>query len=142
MLCKGTGRKFFSSSNFHHADHFIICSLDISSLFDNILGALVQAFFAHRIHILSGKWVISVISWTGSFLALVVAVLILVFEQTLDLKEFATRSVYLEIASVTLLVLVDLVNTVALCTYLKIGRTGFKDTDHMVNKLFLWTIRA
>lgn len=115
--------------------------LDISSLLDDLVGTFVQAYFAYRIHILSGKWTVSIISWIGSFCAIVVATVILVLQNTLAVEEFAVLYSKLETAAVVLLVAVDLINTVALCTYLKIGKTGHQGTDHVLNKLFLWTIR-
>lgn len=105
------------------------------------MGTFVQGYFAYRIHILSGKWTISIISWIGSFCAIVVATVILVLENTLETQEFAALYPQMETAAVVLLVSVDLINTVALCTYLKIGKTGHQGTDHVLNKLFLWTIR-
>ncbi|KZP08111.1 hypothetical protein FIBSPDRAFT_761919 [Athelia psychrophila] len=117
-------------------------SLSISSLFDGLVGALVQTYFAHRIHVLSTTWTITIVSWIGSFLALIGSAAVLVLGLTNEIPEFEARYVWVSTTTLVLLVSVDLINMVALCTYLKISRTGHKRTDHIINKLFLWTIRA
>lgn len=101
----------------------------------------MQGYFAYRIHILSGKWIITIVSWTLSFLALVGSVTTIALAQTSKASDPPARYLILGTVTVVLLVVVDLVNTLALCTYLKIGKTGYKGTDHMMNKLFLWTVR-
>lgn len=119
----------------------MVCRLIIASLLDGLEGALVQGYFAYRIQILSGKWTVTVVSWILSFLAVVGSLTTIVLAQTSTVLDLPARYLILGTVTVVLLVLVDLINTLALCAYLKIGKTGYKNTDHMLNKLFLWTIR-
>lgn len=120
-----------------------MCVIDASSLFDGLIGMLVQGFFAHRIYLLSKKWVITVISWVGSFLAFTGALAILILGRiSKDIANFDADYTWLITTALVLLLSVDIVNTVALCSFLRVERTGFKSTDTMLNKLFVWTLGA
>lgn len=56
------------------------------------------------------------------------------------IAKFESQYEWLVTTTLSLLLFVDIVNTVALCTYLRIERTGFSSTDGMLNKLFIWTL--
>ncbi|KAF7980263.1 hypothetical protein HWV62_39009 [Athelia sp. TMB] len=118
-------------------------SLNISALFDGLTGALVQAYFAHRIHVLSGGWTITVVSWFFSFVALMGTTAITVLGQvSASIVDFERNYVWIVTTSLVLLVFVDIINTVSLCTFLRVEKTGSRSADHLLNKLFLWTIQT
>ncbi|KZP08289.1 hypothetical protein FIBSPDRAFT_939073 [Athelia psychrophila] len=117
-------------------------TLNTSALFDGLVGGLVQGFFAHRIWILSKKWPITLISWTGSFLAFTGTVAIMILGQISYIAKFDAEFTWLVTTTLALLLSVDIINTVALCSYLRIERTGFQSTDGMLNKLFIWTLET
>ncbi|KAF7969820.1 hypothetical protein HWV62_25948 [Athelia sp. TMB] len=98
----------------------------------------MMSFFAYRIHILSQKWLITVVLWIGSFLIVVseTATLICQSGTVLSLEQ---NYAWLVTATQSLLAGVDVINTVALCCYLRFSRTGFTS---VLNQIFLWTIQA
>jgi len=102
----------------------------------------VQAFFAHRIHALSGNWWITIISWMGSLLGFAATTAITVCSLSVTVTEFNEKYRWLTTTGLCLLLFVDVVNTTALCFYLRMGRTGFSSTDSMLNKLFVWTLET
>ncbi|KAF7968817.1 hypothetical protein HWV62_29254 [Athelia sp. TMB] len=116
--------------------------LEMIALFDGIVGGLVQSFFAHRIFVLSKRWPIPIISWTGSFLAVAGNVAVMILGQITDLTKYLAEFGWLVTTVIVLLLSVDIINTVALCTYLRVGKTGYQSMDSMLNKLFIWTLET
>ncbi|KAF7984488.1 hypothetical protein HWV62_14614 [Athelia sp. TMB] len=119
-----------------------LLQLDTSALFDGLVGGLVQSFFAHRIFVLSKRWPITLISWAGSFLAFTGTVAIMVLGQISYIAKFDAEFGWLVTTTLALLLSVDIINTVALCMFLRIEKTGFQSTDSMLNKLFIWTLET
>lgn len=116
-------------------------TLSSSAVFDGVIGALVQGFFAHRIYILSGRWPLTIVSWIGSLCQVATNFAIAVVSQTVSVTSFAQDFSWITTTTLVLLVAVDLLNTVALCWLLRLQQTGVRTTDSMLNKLFQWTIR-
>lgn len=100
----------------------------------------MQSFFAHRIFVLSKRWPIPVISWTGSFLAFTGTVVITLVGTVSDMSKYLAHFECIVTTVMALLLSVDIINTVTLCTYLRVGKTGYRGTDSMLNKLFIWTL--
>lgn len=85
---------------------------------------LLQGFFAYRIQVLSQRWFITILLWTGC-LAVFATETVTVGVDAAALISQNQNHVWLVTATQLLLALVDCVNTVTLCTYLRIRRTGF-----------------
>ncbi|KAF7981496.1 hypothetical protein HWV62_33041 [Athelia sp. TMB] len=115
-------------------------TLDMTALFDGLVGGLVQSFFAHRIFVLSKRWPIPIISWAGSFLAFTGTVAMTSVATVTDMARYLAGFGWLVTTVSALLLSVDIINTAALCTYLRVGKTGYQSTDCMLNKLFIWTL--
>ncbi|KAJ7132477.1 hypothetical protein C8R44DRAFT_774091 [Mycena epipterygia] len=96
-------------------------TLSASSLFDGLIGAIVQMFFAYRIQQFSKMWAITLVSWLGSF---------------------AIKFGWMITASLSINLIVDIINTAALSFYLQRGRTGFKQSDQILVKLVMWTVET
>lgn len=116
--------------------------LNVSAFFDGLVGALVQTFFAYRIYTLTGKWYITVVSWLGSATGFAMTFAITIISFKTQVATFSIQYSWLVTTGLVMLLFVDIVNTVSLCTYLRIERTGFSSTDSMLNKLFLWTLET
>ncbi|KAJ6465914.1 hypothetical protein C8R47DRAFT_991226, partial [Mycena vitilis] len=112
-------------------------SLDISSFFDVIIGALVQMYFAYRIRSFSKSWPITLVSWLGSLLQLASGMGITIVSGRVSLAEFGVRFDWLVEAILSINLIVDLINTSGLIYYLQRERTG---TDVILQKLVMWTI--
>ncbi|KAF7986670.1 hypothetical protein HWV62_26520 [Athelia sp. TMB] len=117
-------------------------TLSSSAVFDGVIGALVQGFFAHRIYVLSGKWPITIVSWIGSLCNVATNFAISVISQTVSVTAFAQDFAWITTTTLVLLLAVDTLNTTALCWYLRVEKTGVRTTDSMLNKLFQWTIHS
>jgi len=117
-------------------------TLNTSALFDGVVGGLVQSFFAHRIYVLSKKWGLTILLWTCSFLATVGAISIMILGQISYIAKFDKQYSWLVTLELSMFLFVDIVNTSALCTYLRVARTGYHSTDSMLNKLFIWTLET
>ncbi|KAF7981495.1 hypothetical protein HWV62_33039 [Athelia sp. TMB] len=117
-------------------------TLETTALFGGLIGGLVQSFFAYRIFVLSKRWPIPMISWTGSFLAFTGTLAIPIVATVTDMTRYLAEFGWLVTTVSVLLLSVDIINTVALCTYLRVGKTGYQSTDCMLNKLFIWTLET
>lgn len=84
----------------------------------------LKGFFAHRIRILSKKWYITIISWLGSLLALITAIIIMIVGFVSPTPLFASSYKWVPQSTLSLFLFVDIVNTVALCAYYRVERTG------------------
>ncbi|KAF7981412.1 hypothetical protein HWV62_33391 [Athelia sp. TMB] len=103
---------------------------------------MVQTFFAYRVYTLTGKWYLTLISWLGSATAFAMTFAITIISFQTDVATFSIQYSWLVTTGLVMLLFVDMVNTISLCTYLRIERTGFSSTDSMLNKLFLWTLET
>lgn len=117
-------------------------TLQSSAFFDGLIGALVQVrytlnytitaliyvdvkgYFAYRIHVLSRKWIITTVSWTGSFLACAATTAITVFSTSIGVVQFGIQFRWLILTGLSIFLFVDFANTISLCIYLRIERTG------------------
>ncbi|TDL18471.1 hypothetical protein BD410DRAFT_793171 [Rickenella mellea] len=117
-------------------------TLNMSGFFDGFIGAVVQSYFAYRVLIVSGKWPISLISWTGSLLQCTGTFAVTALGFLTTLEQFAEKYGWLVKGVLVLDVIVDIINTTALCYYLSKGRTGFHSTDRMIDTIILWTVET
>ncbi|KAJ7223130.1 hypothetical protein GGX14DRAFT_426920 [Mycena pura] len=117
-------------------------SLTVSATFDGLIGVIVQMFFAYRIRLFSKSWFITSISWFGSVLGLAATLGITILSSTRTVAEFGANYGWLIEGLLSVLLAVDVINTAALSYYLNKGRTGFKSTDVVLEKLVMWTIGA
>ncbi|KAI0311928.1 hypothetical protein OF83DRAFT_1166158 [Amylostereum chailletii] len=90
----------------------------------NLVMVLVQGFFAYRIYCLCRKWPITIISWFGQFLRLVVALAIAIISHIMkNLPLFISRYRWLVILSLVIGAAIDIVNTAALGYFLYRAKT-------------------
>ncbi|EIM89412.1 uncharacterized protein STEHIDRAFT_52732 [Stereum hirsutum FP-91666 SS1] len=113
-------------------------SVSIASL--NI--AIIQGFFAWRVRCLSGRWTIPILSWTGSSVRVGSSIAVGVLTQrTSLLSVFLDKYRWLNTLCLGIGAAVDLLNTAALCYYLRKGRSGsFNSSQALIDTLILWTI--
>ncbi|KAJ7112915.1 hypothetical protein C8R44DRAFT_233603 [Mycena epipterygia] len=117
-------------------------TLSASSLFDGIIGAIVQMFFAYRVRMFSNSWAITSVVWVGSLFQLACTLSITILTPRFSIAEFALRFGWLFEAALATNLIVDVINTGALSYYLSRGRTGFKSTDRVLEKLVTWTVET
>ncbi|KZP26352.1 hypothetical protein FIBSPDRAFT_928780 [Athelia psychrophila] len=117
-------------------------TLSTTSFFDGLVGGAVQGYFAYRVHILSRRWIFTIISWFGSALALVATTAVMVVSRFTTVDSFEYKYRWIVTTSFTLLFSVDVVNTCSLCWYLRAERTGSTHIDGIMNKMFLWTLET
>lgn len=78
-----------------------------------------QAYYAYRIHILSGKLFLPIVSWTGSTLHFVCALIEVVFEYDPSIGENASRQFrWSEYTTLAFDIVVDTINTAGLSVFL------------------------
>jgi len=117
-------------------------TLDTSSLFDGIIGACVQMFFAYRIRMFANSWPITLVSWLGSLLQLSCTLGVTILSGEVSVAEFGVRYGWIVESLLIINLIVDIINTSALSYFLNRGRTGFKGTDQVLEKLVVWTIET
>jgi hypothetical protein len=119
-------------------------TLSMSSVFDGLIGGAVQAYFAHRIYILSGHLLLPIISWLGSALQVALTLSIAIIGSRMTLREFASRFEWIVTTSLVAIMVVDILNTGGLCYFLFVERSKnrVKRTRLAVDKLILWTIET
>ncbi|KAJ6579512.1 hypothetical protein DFH09DRAFT_913071 [Mycena vulgaris] len=115
-------------------------SLDISALFDGIIGAIVQMFFAYRIRLFSKSWPVTLASWLGTMLQMAGTLSVTAISPHVSLAEFAARFDWIVEGTLISNLIVDIINTAGLTYYLNLERTGFKRTDIVLQKLVMWAI--
>jgi len=117
-------------------------TLNISAAFDGIIGGIVQAYFAWRVHVLSRGWIITGVSWIGSLCQMSMTLAIAGLASQFSVPEFNEKFEWLVTTSLVFNLFVDVVNTTGLCVYLKMERSGFSRTDRMLDTLFIWSIQT
>lgn len=83
-------------------------------------------FFAYRIRQFSKMWIITLVSWLGSLLQLAATLGITILSPRYSIAVFAVKFGWMITASLSINLIVDIINTGALSFYLQRGRTGFK----------------
>ncbi|KAJ7154769.1 hypothetical protein C8R46DRAFT_443452 [Mycena filopes] len=115
-------------------------SFDVSSLFDGTIGTIM--YFAYRIRLFTHSWPITLVAWTGSLLAFAAQVAIMVLAGRTDVPDFVARFDWLVDATLCINLIVDTINTCGMTYYLHRERTGFRQTDVILNKLVMWVIET
>ncbi|EJD00103.1 uncharacterized protein FOMMEDRAFT_159715 [Fomitiporia mediterranea MF3/22] len=117
--------------------------LKFSIVWSNSVACSVQAFFANRIRVMSGRWELSILCWTLSVLRYV-ASLVATAEEIKIKNQVAFNAKFKWI--IVLVLAVGAVNDVliaaGLSLYLSKSRSGIKTTDRIVNRLIKFTIQS
>jgi len=103
----------------------------------------VQAFFAWRIHIISQRWYVTGVSWTGSTarVAITLAICILDFRAE-TISDFEARWGWTIPLSFSVAMSIDLLNSAALCYYLWKSPKMAPGMHHMIDKIMAWAIET
>ncbi|KII90732.1 hypothetical protein PLICRDRAFT_39309 [Plicaturopsis crispa FD-325 SS-3] len=119
-------------------------SLNAAIVLSGLISPLVQAFFAHRVHAVSGQLPIPVFCWIVLFLRFVAIIIlgIAAFLMT-DLVQFTTQwrwgFYFVLIASAV----VDVTIAVSLCYYLIQKRSEvMQSTARIIDRLITWTLQT
>ena len=77
-------------------------------------------------HVVSKTWLITLVSWLLSLLALAMTIVLTMVSSSSKTTtlEFSDSFGWLVTASLVLMAAVDYINTIALCFYLRIEKTG------------------
>ncbi|KAG6848259.1 hypothetical protein H0H93_001811, partial [Arthromyces matolae] len=107
-----------------------------------IIGPAVQAFFANRIRILSGKWIVPCICWGLSFLRFMsVMAIVGAAVRTRSVVGFRSQWMWLLVTSLAISAAVDVIIAAALCYYLwRRRQIALGGTKRVVDQLIAWTI--
>lgn len=121
----------------------LVWSLSVEVLFNGITGFMVQSFFTMRVYHVSNKNVIA----TASVLCLVIAEFIIVVAYVAKAVKLTTFSQVPELKPLSMSVNAvaaagDVLITVFLCTFLQRSRTGFHQSDNLINRLMLFSINT
>lgn len=119
----------------------LVWSLSVEVLFNGFTGFMVQSFLTMRIYQLSNKNMIA----TASVLSLVIAEFVTVIIYVAKAVQLTTFTQVPQIKALSMSVNAvaaagDLLITVFLCTFLQRSRTGFHQSDTLINKLVLFSI--
>ncbi|KAF7373883.1 Saposin B-type domain-containing protein [Mycena sanguinolenta] len=119
-------------------------SLEMTIFFHGCIILVVQSFFANRVRVFSGKWLIPVICWTMTALRVVATFAMMGIEwmqpniQTLQIK-FR----WLLTASISLGMTIDTVITLSMCYWLwQVRHSRFGRTKTVINTLLVWTVET
>ncbi|KAJ7211743.1 hypothetical protein GGX14DRAFT_90420 [Mycena pura] len=124
-------------------------SLSLTPVFETIITALVQGFFAYRIRILSGRMHISIVCWTLCVLRFIGG-MGLAAEGLLDVPRepdyFRLQSQYgwLITSALDVGAVLDVLITVSLCFYIRQLYTSYNlpKSEELINRLIVWTIQT
>ncbi|KAJ7591793.1 hypothetical protein C8J56DRAFT_1046125 [Mycena floridula] len=103
----------------------------------------IQAFFAWRVRVISGRWLVSVIAWIGALIraAAAVAISVLLAEEG-TLYQFEAKYHYFLVLLLSLSGAIDMLITCSIWYYLHTMRTGFTGTDAIVDRIMICAIET
>ncbi|KAF8519654.1 hypothetical protein JB92DRAFT_2808449 [Gautieria morchelliformis] len=115
--------------------------LDFSAILSAWIGAVIQAFFAYRVKVISGRLLIPCISWFLSSLRLCFGIMI-------GVTAFKSRTLLLFLADwqwlitteFTICAAIDVLNTASLCFYLLRRRSEFHSSNKLIDSIMLFSI--
>ncbi|KAF8492940.1 hypothetical protein JB92DRAFT_3000838 [Gautieria morchelliformis] len=114
-----------------------------SILFTSLLGTTVQSFFGYRVWMLSERLIIPLIIWLGSIFRLGFGSAAAIrFLQAKSLTAYLERDQWMVTTALVISTVIDIINTSALCVYLRRRRSTFKSTQRIVDKLMMYSIET
>jgi len=114
--------------------------LDFTATLSSWIGAVVQAFFAYRVKVLSGRLLIPVISWGLSlFRATLGTVIGVTIFRSPSLTAYTAKYEWLNITVLAVSTATDVLNTTSLCYCLLKRRSAFAQSNKTVDKIILYT---
>ncbi|KAJ7469777.1 hypothetical protein B0H11DRAFT_1194019 [Mycena galericulata] len=124
-------------------------SLSLNPVFETLITALVQSFFAYRLRVLSGRRHISLVCWGLAFLRFVGG-MALAAEGFLDVPRepdyFVLQEHYTWLITSALGVgtVLDFLIAVLLCVYIRKLYTPYNlpKSEELINRLITWTIQT
>ncbi|KAJ7670100.1 hypothetical protein DFH06DRAFT_1180000 [Mycena polygramma] len=124
-------------------------SLSILAVFETLITALVQAFFAYRIRILSGRIYISLICWALCLLRLAGG-MAMATEAFIDIPlepdYFHFQGIYgwVITSALNVGVVLDVLITLSLCVYIRQLYTPYNlpRSEQLIHRLIVWTIQT
>jgi len=124
-------------------------SLSLTPVFETIITALVQGFFAYRIRLLSGRLHISVVCWGLCFLRFIGG-MVMAAEAFVDIPRepdyFQLQDHYgwLITSALNVGVVVDILISASLCFYIRQLYTPYNlpKSEELIHRLIAWTIQT
>lgn len=121
----------------------LVWSLSVEVLFNGFTGFMVQSFLTMRVYRLSDKNVIA----TASVLSLVIAEFVIVIIYVAKAVKLTTFVQVPQLKPLSMSVNAvaaagDVLIAIFLCTFLQRSRTGFRQSDSLINKLMLFSINT
>ncbi|KAJ7617854.1 hypothetical protein FB45DRAFT_932823 [Roridomyces roridus] len=124
-------------------------ALSITPVFETLITALVQGFFAYRIRVLSGRTYLSAFCWGLGLLRFIGGMGVAV-EAFLDVARepdyFVLQDTYgwLITCALNIGAVLDVVICIAMCKYLKrmYSAYNFPRSDKLIDRLVSWTIQT
>ncbi|KAJ7174781.1 hypothetical protein C8R46DRAFT_1081748 [Mycena filopes] len=124
-------------------------SLSLTPMFETLITALVQGFFGYRLHLLSGRWYLSLICWVLCVLRLIGGVAEAVegfLDVPLEPNYFHLQDTYGWIGTSALFVgaALDVFITASLCFYIRNLYTLYNLSrgEELIHRLITWTIQT
>jgi len=113
-------------------------------LFSEAIASVVEAFFAHRVRVLSGHTWMAVVLWSGSFLRFTFSTILAVAAfMVTNYPEFEAKWIWLLATTVLLGAFIDVSVAVLLCYYFaKHRRHSTHRTVKLLDKMIMWTIET
>ncbi|KAJ7591792.1 hypothetical protein C8J56DRAFT_781279 [Mycena floridula] len=106
-----------------------------------MVALIVQSFYAWRVRVISGRWLVSVISWIGiSAKAILTLIIVILLHKEGPFSPVKAKYPYFIPLLFSLSMAIDILNTCSICFYLHRSRTGFKVTNTLVDQLMIWAI--
>ncbi|PAV21571.1 hypothetical protein PNOK_0152800 [Pyrrhoderma noxium] len=117
--------------------------LKFSIVWSNSISCGVQAFFANRIRIMSGRWELAVICWSLSAVRYVTSLTAAAEEIKISVQtEFNGQWKWIIIFVLAVGAVNDILIALGLGFYLSRNKSGISSSDRVVNKLIKFTVQS
>lgn len=117
-------------------------TIKTSILWGGIINVIVQTFFAYRIRVLSGQWIIPVTCVCLGVIRLTSVIVSTVFTLRMTLASYVVRFQFLFVLTLVTGAVLDAVVAVSMCYWLSKNRSDIARTDRIVMRLIIFSIES
>ncbi|KAF7371228.1 Saposin B-type domain-containing protein [Mycena sanguinolenta] len=119
-------------------------SLEMTIFFYGCVLVVVQCFFANRVRVFSGKWLIPVVCWTLTALRVTATFTMMGIEWVHpNVQTIQVKFRWLMTIALSLGMIVDTVITLSMCYCLwQVRHSRFGRTERLINTLLVWTVET
>ncbi|KAL0572162.1 hypothetical protein V5O48_009809 [Marasmius crinis-equi] len=136
LVCQIVYMYFVSNFGDYDATHRVLTGVYVEVLINGLTGLLVQIFLSYRIWTCTqGALIAGGFATAAAYMAMGIASNLDNYDQLKGLRG-------LSMSINVLAVITDLTISAAICTYLNVSRTGYAWSNHVINRLILFSINT